>query len=469
MPFRTTRLKTPNADLVAQFDEIRDDLAIDLDFDEAVETEAARAIAQLALPDADATDIPFVTIDPPGSRDLDQALFIERAGDGFRVYYAIADLASVIVPGGAIDREARKRGQTMYAPDASAPLHPRAISEGAASLLPDQVRSAYVWALDLDEWGKRITSTLHRARVRSREQLTYDEAQQRADAGDALMLLLKQVGELRIQREADRGGASLDMPEEEIVAAGESWTIKRRQLLPVEQWNAQISLLTGMEAARLQLEAGRGIVRTMPKPPRDAMAQFRREVRDMGITFDDNEEYGAFLRRLDRTHPAAIAVLMAARSLFRGAGYQVLTGTPSPEDVIQAAIGAPYAHTTAPLRRLVDRYVLAHCEAIANDTEIPVWATEGLEGLSEIMAGSAQKASALERECIAAVTAVILAPRVGEVFAGIIVDRRDERAEVELLDPPVTAMVVAEGEPGTTVQVRLESIRESQPVFVIAS
>ncbi|MBV0895056.1 RNB domain-containing ribonuclease [Microbacterium sp. NC79] len=468
MPFRTTRLTTPHADLAAQFAAIRDRLNIDLDFDRAVESEAEHAVANVTLPVADATNIAFVTIDPDGSKDLDQALFIEKTDAGYRVYYAIADLPAVVRPGGAIDREARERGQTMYAPDASAPLHPRVISEDGASLLPGVERSAYVWTIDLDATGKRERSTLKRARVRSREQLTYVEAQRRVDTGDPLMTLLRDVGELRIAREADRGGASLDMPEEEIVADGDSWTITRRQLLPVEQWNAQISLMTGMEAARLQLEAGKGILRTMPRPAVDAMAHFRREVTAMGIPFAEDEEYGAFLRRLDRTHPAAIAVLMAARSLFRGAGYHVLTGSETPDDVIQAAIGAPYAHTTAPLRRLVDRYVLAHCEAIANGTEIPAWAAEGLDGLPEIMAASAQKAGALERDCIAAVTAVILQPRIGQIFDALIVDRRETRAELELLDPPVTTTVVMEGEPGTAVQVRLENITDAKPVFVAA-
>ena len=468
MPFRTTRLAAEHTDLAAQFAQIRDQLNISISFDARVEREAVDATAHPPLPEHDQTDIAFVTIDPEGSKDLDQALFIEPAADGYRVYYAIADLPAVVTAGGAIDHEARRRGQTMYAPDESAPLHPRAISEDAASLLPDVVRSAYVWTFELDDAGTVTATTLKRARVLSRERLSYDEAPHRADNEDRLMGLLRQVGARRIALEAQRGGASLDMPEEEIVADGDPWTIKRRQLLPVEQWNAQISLMTGMAAAQLQLGAGRGILRTMPKPPQDAMEHFRREVAAMGLPFAEDEEYGGYLRRLDRDHPAAIAVLMAARSLFRGAGYHVLTGTETPDEVIQAAIGAPYAHTTAPLRRLVDRYVLAHCDAIANGTQIAPWAAAGLDGLSEIMAASSQKAGALERECIAAVTAVILAPRVGEVFDALIVDRRENRAELELIDPPVTITAVVEGEPGTAVRLRLQSITDAGAVFVVA-
>lgn len=465
MPFRTTRLKAENAQLAAQFSAIRDRLNIEIDFDSAVEAEAKAAVAALTLPTTDATDIAFVTIDPEGSKDLDQALFIEVVDGVTVVYYAIADLPSVVAPGGAIDREARKRGQTMYAPDQSAPLHPRELSEGAASLLAGEERSAYVWRFELDDEGNVTQTTLTRSRVKSREQLTYAEAQQRIESGDAMLTLLKAVGEKRIALEAKRKGASLDMPEEEIVRSEESFVIQRRELLPVEQWNAQISLMTGMEAARLQLSAGRGILRTMPRPPKDAMDNFRREVAAMGIPFAEDEDYGAFLRRLDRSEPTTIAVLVAARSLFRGAGYQILAGGESDDSVIQAAIGAPYAHTTAPLRRLVDRYVLAHCEAIANNTAVPEWATRGLEGLDEIMAESSQKAATLERECIAAVTAVVLEPFIGKSFDARVVDRREKRAELELIDPPVTTTAEVPGEPGELVRVTLASITEGKPVF----
>ena len=91
-----------------------------------------------------------MTIDPPGSRDLDQALHIARRGDGWTVRYAIADVAALVRPGGAVDLDAHLRGVTVYAPDAKAPLHPVVLSEGAASLLPGEWRPAVVWTLELD-------------------------------------------------------------------------------------------------------------------------------------------------------------------------------------------------------------------------------------------------------------------------------------------------------------------------------
>src|SRR5699024_8902046 len=102
----------------------------------------------------DATDLPLVTVDPPGARDLDQAVLLERRGrGGFRVHYAIADVAAFVRPGGALDRETRRRGQTLYLPDGNIPLHPRVLSEDAGSLLPNRVRPAVLWRIDLAEDG----------------------------------------------------------------------------------------------------------------------------------------------------------------------------------------------------------------------------------------------------------------------------------------------------------------------------
>ena len=102
--------------------------------------------------------------------DLDQALHIERDGDGYVVHYAIADLAAFITPGDPVDLEANRRGETLYGADSKVPLHPPVISEGAASLLPDQVRPALLWTIKVDATGEGTDVTVERARVRSTRQ-----------------------------------------------------------------------------------------------------------------------------------------------------------------------------------------------------------------------------------------------------------------------------------------------------------
>ena len=119
------------------------------------------ALDARALPTLDATHIPLVTIDPPGSRDLDQAVHLLRLPGGqadgatHLVTYAIASLATFIPRDSPLDREARARGLTTYFPDVATPLHPRVLSEGAASLLPGQLAPAWVWQIRLGPDGKR--------------------------------------------------------------------------------------------------------------------------------------------------------------------------------------------------------------------------------------------------------------------------------------------------------------------------
>src|SRR3546814_6047242 len=100
-------------------------------------------------------------------------MFVERVGDGYRVHYAIADVGAFVEPGDPIDREANRRGESLYGAHDKIPLHPKPLSEDAASLLPDEVRPALLWTIDLDATGEGIAVDVRRARVKSRAKLDY--------------------------------------------------------------------------------------------------------------------------------------------------------------------------------------------------------------------------------------------------------------------------------------------------------
>lgn len=464
---RATKLTVDPASETGQlleqaFVRAREEQEVRLEFPAEVIAEIEQAIASAELPERDETALPFITIDPPGSMDLDQAMHIQRDGDGFRVRYAIADVPAFVRPGGAMDAESRLRGMTYYCPDLRVPLHPRVLSEDAASLLPDVVRPAYIWDMRLAADGQRKTAELYRAQVRSVRRYTYQEVQDLVDAGDAeeTLMLLKEVGELRIQREAARGGASLPMPEQEVSVDEEGhYHLSLRPLLMAEEWNAQVSLLTGMVAARMMLDGGIGILRTMPVPPEKDVERFRREVKALGSEWPRDINYGEFLRRLDKSDPAHLAVVTAATSLFRGAGYTTFDGTlPPEEEQIQAAIAAPYTHVTAPLRRLVDRFSLAICEAISAGREVPAWAKEALETLPETMADGDRRSKAVERACVAAVEAAVLADQVGDRLEAVVVDGHSKGVVVQLTEPPVSAQARGTAELGSTVLVEVEGV-----------
>lgn len=460
MVARATRL-TSSARGVDGLDEafaaIRTEHEVREEFPAEVLAAAEQAARTPRLPDRDERDLELVTIDPPGAMDLDQALHLARTPHGYRVRYAIADVAAFVTPGDPVDLEAHRRGQTIYCPDARVPLHPPALSEGVASLLPGEDRPAYVWDIELDADGSRRSATVYRAMVRSRARFTYEEIQAQANAGveDGLVDLLREVGRLRIARESARGGASLPMPEQEVHADDDGrYGLSLRPLLEAEEWNAQISLLTGIAAAQIMLDGGIGILRTMPPATPEAVARFRREARALSAVWPEGVAYGDFLRSLDREDPRHLAIIHDATALFRGSGYTVFDGEP-PADRVQAAIAAPYAHTTAPLRRLVDRYSLAVCEALAAGRDVPPWAREGLAGLPETMSESGRRSNAVERASTDAVEAAVLAHRVGEVFDAVVVDENRSGLDLQLTDPAVTARADGEARPGDRVRAEL--------------
>ena len=427
---------------------IRDELEVQADFPPDVVAEAVESAKHPALPDLDRTDIPFVTIDPPGSRDLDQALHLERDGDGYVVHYAIADLSAFVVPGGALDAEAHRRGESLYGADTLIPLHPRELSEGAASLLPDQVRPAYLWTIKVDADGDGTDARVERALVRSRAQLDYEGAQRMIDqgSGDPVLDLLKEVGELRIHQEAERGGVNLPMPEQVVDCSTSPWRLEYRRLLPVETWNAQISLLTGFAAASMMVYARVGILRTLPPPAPDAVTRLHRTARALGIDWPAEQTYPDFIRALDPAKAGDEAMVVAATTLLRGAGYAAFDGE-IPAQAEHAALASEYAHVTAPLRRLVDRYGLAICAALTAGEDVPDWVRTRLHDLPETMQRSSRKANAYENAVLDLVEATTLVDRVGERFAGVVVavDPDDPRkGDAVVREPAVEAKVAGE-------------------------
>ena len=407
----------------------------------------------------DLREIEFLTIDPAGSLDLDQAMHFERTASGAVLHYAIADVPAFVEPGGAVDAEARLRGQTLYAADGRIPLHPPALSEDAASLSPGVDRRAFVWRFTLDHEARPIETTLTRAVIRSRHRWSYAEAHAAITDGTApeTLLALAWFGPLRAERESERGGASLNMPDTEIVVEHGRYRLERDAPRPIEDWNAQVSLLTGMAAAEIMLRGGVGILRTMPPADDADVAAFRARTAALGRPWPDDVEYGDYLRELDHDDPATTAIRDAAASLFRGAGYAAFDGE-APAQVVQAAIGAPYAHTTAPLRRLVDRWSLVICEALANGRTVPEWARQSLPELPKLMGRSDQRARQFDAASIDRVEAAVLHGREGTVFEAVALGASKGGTRVQFSAPPVTAKVAGlTAAAGARVQLRLES------------
>jgi exoribonuclease R len=449
------------------FTDLRRELDLPAGFPAAAQHEAEVAAAGPQPADArrfDHTDLPFVTIDPATSRDLDQALCLERGPNGgYRVHYAIADVTAFVPVGGSLERETWQRGQTVYLPDGKVPLHPQVLSEGAASLLPDAERPAVLWTIDLDADGATRAVSLGRVTVRSRAKLDYPGVQAAADAGTLPdpVALLPEIGRLLIERGLARGAINLPIPEQEVEQAFGGFRLVLRAPVPAEEWNAQISLLTGMAAAQIMLGGGMGLLRTMPAPRPEAVAALRVAAKALGVAWPEGAGVGRVLESVDVGTPRGKAFVDHAAELMRGSGYTAFDGTP-PADPGHGAVAAPYAHVTAPLRRLADRFATEVCLALHGGGTVPAWARSALPRLPDVMNRTGRVAGAAERGAVDLAEAVLLADRVGEQFDVAVIDVDDNHreggprgGEIVLDEPPVKARCTGDLPLGERIRVRL--------------
>ncbi|MEZ5321119.1 MAG: RNB domain-containing ribonuclease [Microthrixaceae bacterium] len=406
----------------------------------------------------DRTDVELFSLDPEGSRDLDQALHLERNGSGYRFHYAIADVAAWVRAGDAIDLEARRRTTTVYCPDRRIPLHPPVLSEGAASLLADGARPALLWTIDLDQRGTTADATVEHAVVRNRAARSYRDAQAAIDAGhdDDQLRLLEEVGMLRSEIEVSRGGVSLNLPEQTVRRVGDGYELRYDDAMAVEGWNAQLSLCCGMAAAELMLHNGVGILRTLPPAGSDTIEQLRRHSDALGVAWPTTMDYPTWVRSLDTSTPQGAALVQLATTTLRGAGYLAFDGTIGVEHR-HAAIAADYSHVTAPLRRLVDRFAGECCVAAAERRRPADWALAALDSLPGEMEAGGRRAQQVERAVIDLAEAAVLSGRVGEYFDAVVTANAKGRpsSTVQIEDPAVVATLDEVAPIGSTVKVRL--------------
>jgi len=411
---------------------------------------AADVAATRALSDhADWTDRAFVTLDPASATDLDQAFSIEAAGRDLILHYAIADVAWFVDEGGPIDTEAWARGETLYLPEGKAGLYPPVLAEGAASLLPDGPRPAVVFSVRVAPDGAVKLDAATRAVIRSRAKLAYATVRD-----EQLPAGFTELSARIIEAEAERGAARVDPPEQEVSEGPDGkLTLSFRDRHPSEDQNAALSLACNMAVADALIAHKTGLFRVMAEPNEHAVRRLRHTARAFGIEWPERATLTQFERTLDPCDPKAAALMLAIRRAGNGAGYQPFRPDETPW---HSAVAAPYAHATAPLRRLADRYVVQATLAVANGQPVPEHVTTAFAGLPKVMARADARASQIDRAVIDMAEAVMLAGKEGEHFGAIVTDIGERGASIQLRDLPVTARVDASGlTPGDAIEVRL--------------
>lgn len=382
----------------------------------------------------DRTDVPFCTIDGPGTRDLDQAVWAAATRDGFRLRYAIADASYYVAPGTALHAEALARGASYYLPGLSTPMLPRALSEGLVSLGPDADRRALIFDLRLDARATVLDFTLERARVRSRAQLTFDEVQAFLDGkgpapggrelGPSLTATAK-LGALRAVHPERAAMVRYRRLEAAVRLAPDGGLIVgAAPRPPIELANEQISILCNALGARYLLggppELVQPIYRVHEPPADDKVAAFERLVRKVAALRDLPDDPWVYRRAADLGLAGYLEALPTtgmpgrlARALHRQAmllnGRSLFSAEPHGHFGVGEQV---YSRFTAPMREIVG--IQCHAQAIDRMRGRSPRSRDEDEAIRTrvIEAGNRAKDTqrTLDRELDAVIQAAVLAP-----------------------------------------------------------
>jgi exoribonuclease R len=431
--------------------DIRTQFQVPTSFPQPVLAEAEVAARRPITGRAYWTGRDFATLDPATSTDLDQAFAIERSGADILLHYAIADVAWFVATNDAVDAEAWRRGTTIYMPDGKASLYPERLSQDAASLLPNVDRPSVVFTVRIGPSGKAVLDGAGRALIRSRAKLAYETVK----AAD----LPRDFGELsrRIDAaEVARGAAQVEPPEQELeVDASGHFTLAFRPQTEAEMQNAAMSLAANLAIADLLLAHKTGLFRVMPEPQDWAVHRLRHTAKALGLEWPHGESLKEFERSLDQTKPRDAAFMAAVRRAGPRASY-----APYRDGVVpwHSAMAATYAHATAPLRRLADRYVIeAVLQIIAGGT-VSGELSEAFERLPAVMTAAEEKSGQVDRAVLDLAEAAMLQGREGTKFAAVVTDLDDRGARIQLTDLAVVSRVEGKGAlPGDSVTVELVS------------
>jgi exoribonuclease R len=444
-------IKDPRHALARGLAEIRSQFQVPEGFAAEVVAAAEAAATRIPSAHADRTALPFVTLDPASSTDLDQAFTIEASGADLLLHYAIADIAWFVDPDGPIDAEAWRRGMTLYLPDGKAGLYPPVLSEGAASLLPDGPRPAVIFTTRVAPDGAVRLEGAERAVIRSRAKLAYDRvAEAELPAGFAELAARIAAADAR------RGASRIDPPEQEVAPVDGGFTLSFRPRLVSEARNAALSLATNLAVADLMRSHATGLYRVMAEPDSGAVRRLRYTAAAFGVAWPADLPLDALETRLDPGDPAEAALMLAIRRSGGGAAYVPWRDGERPW---HAAMAATYAHATAPLRRLADRYVVLAALDLANGRAVAAAVANAFERLPQVMARAESLGGQIERAVVDLAETVMLQGRIGERFEAVVTDADERGVRVQLCCHPVVARLPADhARPGDRIEVRLTAV-----------
>jgi ribonuclease R len=379
--------------------------------------------------------IPLVTIDPEDAKDHDDAVHAEADPDpenpgGYILRVAIADVAAYLAAGGALDKEARERGNSVYFPDRVVPMLPERISNDLCSLRPNEDRPAIAARMVIASDGHKLRHSFHRIMMRSAAKLSYSQAQAALDHGaDAgveplhasiLVPLYEAYRALKIARDK-RGPLDLDLPERKIILdeKGAVKSVATPPRLDSHRLIEEFMILANVAAAEaLGAKQQEFIYRVHDEPALEKLNNLAEFLASIGIKLAKGQvlraaQFNGILARVKGTDNEHIVNEVVLRTQAQ-AEYSV-------ENYGHFGLNLRrYAHFTSPIRRYADLTVhraLIHALHLGPDGAVPE-ANGELAEIAAAISASERRAMAAERETSERLIAAHLAGQIGAVFQG---------------------------------------------------
>ncbi|MEK6606799.1 MAG: ribonuclease R [Myxococcota bacterium] len=428
---------------------------IDEEFPGAVQDEAQEIPGRVRGEDIEGREdlrhVPLLTIDPPDARDHDDAVAVERRGDGWRLWVAIADVSHYVRPGSAVDREARVRGNSVYLPDRAIPMLPERLSSGLCSLVEEE-RLAMVARIDFDAKGREREAHFCDAVVRPRAILDYDSvAAERLGEHAAHVGVMRALAAALRTRRSARGSLDFDLPEAKVRLHDDD-PLRVRDVVRVRatpELRAAYGLIEefmlAANEAVARFFAGRrldAIWRVHDRPSEERISEFSGYAEALGEPFAAKDvtplRLRQFLERL-KGRPAERALSMLLLRALAQAQYSVV-------NVGHFGLAARhYVHFTSPIRRYPDLQVHRLLKAYLGLPAAPPapTATE-LATIAADCSRAERRAMEAEREIVDLYCAYLMRDRIGDEFDGAVTGVAAFGLFVQLESPFVDGLVRVE-------------------------
>ena len=406
-----------------------------VDFPDAAVAEAESATVPDLSGRTDLRDVPLVTIDGEDARDFDDAVFAEADTDpanegGWHLLVAIADVAHYVRPGSALDREAYKRGNSVYFPDRVVPMLPEALSNGLCSLKPREPRACMAFELWIAEDGRLLRHKLMRGLMRSAARLTYNQVQaaRNGSPDDMTGPLVRTVIEplygayASLSRaRARRGTLELDIPERKVSfgADGKVAGIVERERLDSHKLIEEFMILANVAAAEMTGAASAAtLYRIHDRPEAAKLDNVRDFIKDLGFTLAKGQVIKpAHLTQLLKQAEGTPQSQLISEVILRSQAQALY----SPDNIGHFGLSLRnYAHFTSPIRRYADLIVHRSLIRLARlgDDGIAQEEIVRLAEIGEHISSTERRAAEAERDATGRYIASYMSDHIGSIFEG---------------------------------------------------